>query len=397
MTIPIIPGPFSFLAEAGEAAGSIGRGLELRRQRARQELQDQLTIVEQGGDVPLPNFLKTANRAGLQLNEGSATQLFEMAKRRAAAAIKTTEANASVAGSNAIISGANAGVAPEMAQEGLNTARANTRSAQAGATTAEAQASVAGDIAKSQRAQALMQQEIYNQANVMLGNNPELQKIASYAAVGGLPFLVQQIENNRLYNTELRNDARLLMQAMSQVQMTYSTALKEWMDNLTTEAFKQNVNLADEGEAQKFLSVYEQSFPRPDRMKIQDEVLGTFGMTSESFKEASGRVFPRIFGSSQTAKPGAAGAGTGAATPTGGGPNAKPGQETPEGGEQSIDLAAGLLAQGQTKEVARQFVESVKRGTFSPLEVRAILARAKAKGYADSLIKLIKLELRIND
>lgn len=370
MTVPIIPGPFSFLEEAGNAFEKIRTR---RLTEARQHLNDMLGLVQAGGDVPVPSFVETAKRAGVPIDERGAAQLFEVAKRRARAALTTAEAGARRETGLATITGAQADVAG--------------RTAEAGAQTAEAQARITGAEASAAPAHARLQQEIFEGATNLLGDpkNVVLRRVATYAAVGALPFLTQQLENQRQYSIELRNDARLLMQALQQVQVTYQTSLKEWTDQMTIEALKQNVDLSNEKEGAAFLSEYQKNFPRPDRNAIQTDVLSTFGLTPESFKEAAGTVFPRIFGQPEAQPEPGGRSRTKRKTVIGGPP--------PEEPRDQIQEAADILVQSPTKEVAKLMVDDFKAGGWTAMQMRAILARAKAAGYPDALIKAIETEI----
>src|SRR6266849_5450624 len=119
MTVPIIPGPFSFLGEAGQALGDIGRAKEERKERAQKIAEHASTAILDaimaGGDPAIldaPETQQTLKTAGYPQLTSAHFRYVGGAARAAGAAgearikEKVPEAEAAAAGGAARVSAA---------------------------------------------------------------------------------------------------------------------------------------------------------------------------------------------------------------------------------------------------------------------------------------------------
>lgn len=277
MTIPIIPGPFSFLGEAGQAAGAVGDALLARRKReleeGRQQLAGMLDLVSQGASVPIPAFVDAGRRAGLQINEQTATDLFELAKRRARASLRTGEATARGTEADAAIKESQVPVAPGMAAAGL-------RTAQAGATSAETEAAAGQtELPVKQRIAELVQTEL---------KKPETNfgRLAARAAAGILPYysalLQLRYQNNALKLEQMREQFKLFFEPMDNASTVWRDRLNKWEMRRQTETLP----FSDD---QEEIKKWEQANPQPTLEAVQQELLqsaaGARGLTVEQYNQ----------------------------------------------------------------------------------------------------------------
>ena len=242
MTVPIMPGPWSFLAGAGQAAGAIGTAVTARKTRKGEEAQRGLAnvmqLIQSGrldpGFMNTPEVQHLLQVSGTPVPEGTvfsltAEDLFNAARRRAYASLEP--GGAAERALTRVPSEAVAGAGERTALAGAETAEVGVRTARAGATTAEAQAAVAAPRAAAQlrgeQAQATIlqgeaattpskteldiarnrsQADIYNGVIETLGAvdaqgrpspaSAQIRRIAEYAATGGLPYIIALLQRS---------------------------------------------------------------------------------------------------------------------------------------------------------------------------------------------------------
>lgn len=255
MTIPIVPGPFSFLASAGQTAGNYLSG---RRQRelqdqdeANKDLQSYLRLVEIGvmprSSLVSPQVQNMFARAGIELPPGlapvpsaeerKATTLTGLPQERfeAAAGIPSGEAVRAEREQKKLITAQSifqrGGIAA-VPQGGAAARKAAGVVPEAGAAAAEA-AAQAG--AEAQAAAAATEQATLAEVDKGL-KEPEFARWAAIAKAGFLPLYLQRIASNRAYigtaNQEKRERARLLVLPLQNAETTFKSLEQKQQDEL---------------------------------------------------------------------------------------------------------------------------------------------------------------------
>lgn len=318
MTIPIIPGPFSFLAGAGQALGQYG---QVREEHRRQALAERTDAAEravrlvmagilgpealtpemlQGAGVELPGGVTPQEPPSVSLARTQARQ----APRRGEAEIRGLEAGATTAE-------ATAAVAPEMAQAGLTVARGQaerqpfeTTIASQRARAAEAQADL--EIAQSGALSAAFKgvTEIFGQPG-----NEEFKSLARAAVMGILPYYTQRLQAT--FGGQATRH-QILLEALGNINSLFLQQYKVWEDGLNSAKGRGLFRDMTDEEAR---AAYMKEAPPPDFNTIRDQyVQTTLGLSPEEFTAAIRRAIPTATGAgpripSQTPTPGAGGAG----------------------------------------------------------------------------------------
>lgn len=259
MTLPIIPGPFSFLGEAGQAAGAIGQALQERDMRRRQIAQQNAaflaTLISAGvaspetlagadtqklfqaagippiqpGQVEIP--AKTAqgrryNKELAAIPEGT-TQSQLAAGVPTAAAAKVNEAQGATADATL---GALAGLNKEqlLQMHGILTPEAATMANKLYLEKAQTELQQQDPA----RSEAAARNDIWQSVRKRLPKDQVFNTIADYAAIGGLSYLNTQLEasarmaeGSRALNTE---KIRLVTSVTSQAAQEFKAARAAW-------------------------------------------------------------------------------------------------------------------------------------------------------------------------
>lgn len=260
MTVPIQPGPFAFLAEAGQAVGQIGQALQAKRQRldteARNRLSDILSLINAGAD-PSP-FLAAGGEAAEHLRlapPGQGSALLAGPAERARIALDLARATSTDTGNKARISGAAADVAPQMAG-------AELRTAVAGATKAEVDAQAAqSDLPIKQRINELVTTEL---------ENPEsgFAQLAARAAAGTLHYYTAMMQirgqDRSLERERMRETHDLFMIPLEQAGPVWKARSQDWDTRKLLETT---------GYTPEQVKKWETDNPRPSLKAIQQELL----------------------------------------------------------------------------------------------------------------------------
>lgn len=260
MTIPITPGPFSFLSSAGEAVGEIGKALEIKRQRldaeAHSRLNDILTLIQAGAD-PAP-FLASGGAAAERLKlagPGEGARLLSGPAERARLALRLSQATTRKEEAGATVEETTAQNAPAMAQESLAQARANTRTANAQASGAES------DLPIRQRINQLITEELANPEK-------DFGRLAARAAAGTLPYysvLIQSRAQDRSIERQQNADRfKLFFEPLDNAGPLWQQRVQQWETRKTLET---------SGFSPEEVKNWEKDNPPPELKAVQQELL----------------------------------------------------------------------------------------------------------------------------
>lgn len=367
MTIPIIPGPFAFLAEAGQAVGDWGTAIaqrnELRRKIAEHGATFVQGLVEKGylsaDAFKDPDVQKTLHNAGIPVPKAAdiLPQPEEQKKRITSGELATVQPGTPQAR-------AVAGVpSPEVAgvTEKATVAQGN-----------QVVAASSADIAKSKTFQA-----VYEGAKTLLGDDPFAAQLAQEAALGILPHRIAELELRRYtvgLGREAQNDAaRLLLEAIGQTGAAYKDLHDKWQQGLD-----QAILLAgaptDPKVRQKIIDTYTKDHgPEPDYEKVSDQILSTqYGLTRQQFQQGVQNTLRPVLG------------------PSIGGDTKSVNLGDDQTGQLAKIFYDAAQDPTQLQTTISAFRKHLKDGTVSTLTAQAVVARLKATGAIDdATLKLI--------
>jgi hypothetical protein len=325
MTLPIIPGPFSFLTSAGQAAGAVGSALT-ERDRYKQQIAEQNAAflahlvglgVAQPEALASPEAQQLFGRAGIPAIQPSQVEV-------PAVTAKGRRYNQELAGikPGTTQSQLAAGV-PTAAAAKVDTAQGaeadvNLR-ALAQITTPEqlrllkgiVPAEAAGKLEKlvsekattelmgqdTERSQLAAHNEIWQSVRRRLPKDKIFDKVADYAAVGGLGYLTSELEaysrmneGSKALNTE---KIRLITSTATQASQEYRQARGQWETGLK-EAVDRGLGLeATEMTPQEYtkrknelMQDYLARYPMPQFDDFLNQHLQASGLQKEDFQQA---------------------------------------------------------------------------------------------------------------
>src|SRR6266568_598295 len=361
MTIPIVPGPFSFLGEAGEALGSIGDVIEERKRHAQQIAEHGsnfvLSQILQGADPKMldnPDVQKMMKAAyGFTFPSSVAGAIGAEARRTGARATaditqKVPEREATAAGTAADVSAA--------------TGQAKIKS---GVPQLEAEAQAA--LAQAQTEGANLNKNIYTGARVLLGQDPKFARLAYEAATGALDAKLRQLElyraNLSIERQQMIDNARILHDAVVEGGRRYDNAVKAWEQG-------QRQFLLEKGDSPDARAAYNEANPPPDPNKItEDYVKTTFGFGLPEFQSRLKQAMSSIMGQGGEVPKGNAGEGAPAPAPKSGAPT----QTTSPRVQTIITNALGMKAD----EAGESMADAVANNEITDLEASAIIAKLR--------------------
>jgi hypothetical protein len=413
VTIPIIPGPFSFIAELGRAGGAAS-AFNIKqhgedRQNAQEDVKNILDLVTAGRLPPEklndPQIVARFRAAGIPLpspidistsipipgiggtmsadihRPGPFQETPQDIKNRIAAGYFKSIAGASPTSPVA---------AHAIGQETPAEAGAKEATTVAGATQATAQASTAQGDAEAQVAKDKVSTDIMNGALKILGSDPEARQLATAAALGYLPYLTGVLANNRQFMSVTRqHDAdqlRIMLGSINNVSDIYRTEVSKWQtglqaaqDKAVTQATNASVasgNALDATAIQGIKDRATQDYianvgaqPTYDKT-YTDYVKSTWNMNPGQFQGAL-RTLIKNLGEPDTAGDGSNGGGT------------KP-PTTPV--ERVTEITNRIVAH-PTADYVGKLLELANAGQITRLEIHAIYLRLKGKGLDEGLIK----------
>lgn len=372
MTIPITPGPFSFLAEAGDALGEFGKARTRAREEARKGVETlqnliQLGIlpaqtlesketqhlfqvagippVQQGGTVPQPKN----KRAAIELGELNTVQPGTAQARTVA------------------------GVPSEPVAAGTETATV----AKTGA-----EVSQAGE----QTAQSTLRQNVLEGATRMLTEvdpktgkpaHPEMVQLAQEVALGLLPLRIARLayerQNLSLERQAMADNLKILLGSISEISDQYQRKDQEWTRAAMQQmALNPRIDSNDPRQVAAFLQSFEQIVKRPTYESVRDDYLRTnLGMDAADFQHRVQSGMNEFFGP-KGATPAPGGQHQGAPAPY-----ARPG-----GHKNKVDMAVAAIAAriranpAGGAELIHMLRDAYQQHAYTSTEVRSILARS---------------------
>ncbi len=367
MTVPIIPGPFSFLGEAGQAAGDIGRAKEERKERAQKIAEHASTSILDsimaGADPAIldtpqtQQILKTAGypqltSAHFKLVGGAAAAAGAGGRARIKADVPGREAAA--AGGAADVSAAGSQAALD---QGLPQLDAESKAYQL----------------RAQEAGAQFNLGVYQAARERFKDvkDPQFRRDAIDAATGVLDARIYRLrferENMTLQRQLIADQARSLLEARKEITGMFERANAQYDKERTTAIVTAGFQPDDKKAAQN----YEQVHPRPTYEDAENAMFRSLGITPEEYK----RITREGLGLLEN-KPGAGGAaGTGAAAPSEAptsGPSSSP---TMDSGYK--DALHRLSNATDIELETRHFFEAVDAGVFNTYEARLLFTELK--------------------
>jgi len=360
-SIPIIPGPFQFLAEAGAAAGDIGRAKEERKERAQKIAEHAsmsiLDAIMSGAD---PSILDASETQQTFKTAGypqitSAHFKFVGGAAAAAGAAGRAKIKADVPGREAAAAG------------GVADVSAATSTAELGAGLPELDAEAKAAQARAASSGAQFNATVYNAARTRFANikDEEFRNLAIDAATGVLDYRIRRLESNRYFLTlqrqQMADRTRLLLESMRNQEGVFKELNDNYEKQRRIDMFRINADPNDE----KATHQYEQLHPRPTMEDAQNAILKSQGVAPDEFKKLMRDTYDL---QTSTAVPaGAKGADAGAAAP-------------PTFASSDLSEALNRLQTATDPAVAgKQFAEAVNAGVYSISEARLVFQEAQRK------------------
>jgi len=369
MTVPIIPGPFQFLAEAGQAAGDIGRAKEERQARAQKIAEHASTsildAIMAGGDPAIldsPETQKTLKTAGYPPLT-SAHFKFVGGAQAAAGAGGRAKIAANVPGREAAAEGGAADVSAAGSQaaldEGLPQLDAESKAYQL----------------RAQAEGAKFNLGVYQAARTRFKDvkDPEFRRDAIDAATGVLDARIYRLrfqrENMTLQKQLIADQARSLLEARKEITGMFERANAQYDKDRTTAIVAGGFQPDDK----KAVQNYEQVHPRPTYEDAENAMFKSLGITPEEYKRITREGLGLVPDKSKAG--GAAGTGADTAAPSGApasGPSSSP---TMDSGYKD---ALNRLSNATDVELeTRHFFEAVDAGVFNTYEARLLFVELK--------------------
>lgn len=279
MTIPIVPGPFQFLAEAGQAAGSVGEALEQRKERHRKmaeagisELMKEILAGKKPASaLDTPEIRKLSKMAyGVEIPSIILPQPQEDVAARQSAAIRAAPPGS--AQDRAITGVPSEKVAK--AGESQQIVKGRKADAELERGVPELEADVERLQTEAAAAGHQFNANIYKTALAMLGTDPVFKRRAVEAATGVMDYklrlLMLRRESLSLERQHMLDDANLTRSLMVEADKFYAQVLKTWETNKQLSG--------DAGD-------YEKKTPQPN----QEEVVADFikrrtGLSMDQFR-----------------------------------------------------------------------------------------------------------------
>jgi len=372
MTIPIAPGPFSFLDEAGEAAGSVAAVREERKRHgeeiAHKAAQDIISQIQQGirpsSVLKDPEVKKLFQKAyGVTIPDTLVPRPQEDMARLLSQALQKVQPDSAQARAvtqvpSEAVAAAGEAVTVEKGAEASAKTAAGVPALEAEAGAAEARAKAAGST---------FNRNVYEGATALLGSDPTFKKLAEEAATGVLDYRLRNIalyrEGLSLERQQAADNVKILHDMLTESSKRYDALVTKWENDAA---------LSGDPEA------YKAANPKPNPDDVAKEYLQTWGMTPQEFQSRLHQAMSKL-----------------QAVPESGGPKATAGK--PGGGQAGTAPAGDRVSQiteAATKadpERAAQYIAQHERdGSFTDLEVRAVMLRLKDSLPASQYRKLKK-------
>lgn len=368
MTVPIMPGPWSFLADAGQAAGAVGTSIEERKRHGEEiAFRSAQSIIQQLVNGADPTILddpavQSVFQKGLGFKVNS--QLY--------AAVGGAERFKGMTGAAEV----KAGVPAAQAAADLATAQAAKPQAELAGATAQAQLTdnIPQLSADAQAAQALatksgaqLNTSIYEGARSLLGTDPKFAKLSYEAATGALDAKFRYLEYARAGMTIERQrmvDEYSALRTISlELGKSYDADVASWRKELNDAT----VLITNPKKKQDAQANWIAANPPPDRETSYAKAIKSYGMTMDEFQTAYRNSMSQLFG------PG----GVGENAPT----TPPPGQpQSP-----SLDLTSVVnKAQALKPEDAADAVaDLIRNDQIGPIQLKVVLRSLKLTSPGD--------------
>ncbi len=299
MTLPIVPGPFSFLAEAGEAIGDIGQLREQRKERAQQIAEKGSTrlldMILQGADPSVlddPNVQKMFKTAGYPVVSSKTARLMGAGER-----MKGETAQAEI----------EAGVPKAVATAEAATGKLTSATATAALPLVDLEADAKAAELEAKKTGAMFDAERYKGARLLFGTDPAYRRLAIDAATGVQDLYLRKLAERR---EELTFERSLLHDRATALKGIGDNADREYRESLERyhKGIIQAIELSGKTADPATVTAWEAQNPFPSQEEfLKKYVKSHTGYSLEEFQQRNREVWNALM-------PGAAGA---AAKPAG--------------------------------------------------------------------------------
>lgn len=325
MTIPIRPGPFSFLAGAGQAVGAVGEALVAKRERERvQALQNAGLLMQliSGPNAVLdpttvaPQVVGSLGRLGIPGVTPQAivqNPAVERSKRVGALPEGTRKDIALdvptvAAGKVDEAAGAKADVAIK-ALQGLSLEQIRNLQGVLPPEVAKLAERVTFEKMQTEllaqdnnRLEDEVQATIRKDVLARLPKDPQFRRIADFAAVGGLGYLIAGLQESgasaRLAGQLNTEKLRAITTLTTQAGQAYRQELNDWTEKRNAAIANAELTLdpEDRGTEDYIKAVnsavadFDSKFPKPDLANFTNSLLEQAGITKEDYQQAFGSL-----------------------------------------------------------------------------------------------------------
>lgn len=251
------------------------------------------------------------------------------------------------------------------------------------------QAEATQETAKATAAQAKAQAALVESAQVLVGKDPEAAKLAQEAALGILPYRIEQLKATREGLTErlrARSDnARIILGVLQGATSLTKQAVDAWETKFRQDAALAQVDPANEKEAAAFREVWEKNNPRPDAESVSTEYIKAMtGMSLEEYQKAFNEA-RQTLSEVEISRKANRTQGQGTVPPAA--PTA-PGKPDKLHGAISLLTGAGNAGTSELDRKAGQFADAVRDGAYTSLEARFVFAQLKRTLTAEAYERL---------
>ena len=298
MTIPISPGPFSFLAEAGAAAGAYARAKEERKRHAEEVaaagihtlMQDILNGTKPAELLDDPNVRKMSKLAyGFEMPMGIIPQTKEIIARQQATALEGGGA------SGRAVSGIPSEPVAQADESVKKLAGANAQSALDAGVPA-AQANTAKAVAGSQAAGANLNQQIFGKAGQLMNADPEFARLAAETAAGVTEARLRMLEGRRanlsLERQKLVDEARALQDMNNDIATRFDKDSQLYARQMQSDLIFGGKNPDNPNDVAEYM----RNNPPPKEDESAASYLKVRGLTPQQFQRSYQTVMPQLFG-----------------------------------------------------------------------------------------------------
>ena len=289
MTVPILPGPFSFLAEAGQAVGSYAQAKEERKRHgeelAHRAVIDLINQVHQGlrpaSVLADPEVKKLFKHAGFpEIPDVLLPQPQEITQRKTAAALGAMPEGGAAERAVTGVPGEQVAAA----QESVTKLAGAKAEADIAAGLPQIQAQTEAAVAQAQQSGASLNRSIFEGAQRMLGGDKNFAKLSYEAATGALDYRIRLMmlnrENLTLERQRIADQARYMLEGMKEARTLFTQAQADYDKQKRQDMVTAGLDPTDD----KAVAKYEAAHPPPQYDDILTQYLkDTFGVDQNEF------------------------------------------------------------------------------------------------------------------